>query len=182
MFPRSPLKNPQTIPFCKSKSRRQTGLLAHGGKQCMKQPRMGLSESSNIGGEPPRTHTHSHTATSSTVFNKTSILSLFQVAILQFWGSETEGRHVRLPPYFCNKYKCLSQWKICVYMASTVHASCLHTVAIVGFAAEAWERKNKRVQTHNHTALVIQSGCTVISIIGPKRLLNLESLRRCEHI
>lgn len=35
-------------------------------------------------------------------------------------------------------------------MASTVHAEGLHMVVIVGFAAEAWKRKNKRMQTYKH--------------------------------
>ncbi|RCU34937.1 hypothetical protein DVA76_18625, partial [Acinetobacter baumannii] len=61
-------------------------------------------------------------------------------------------------------------------MASTVHAeaSCLHMVVIGGFAAEAWERKNKRIQTFKHIFAMLRSGCTMISLIGPKSLLKVE--------
>lgn len=61
-------------------------------------------------------------------------------------------------------------------MASAAHAeaSCLHVVVIVGFAAEAWERKNKRMQTYKHIFVIVRSGCTVISRIGPNSLLKVE--------
>lgn len=61
-------------------------------------------------------------------------------------------------------------------MASSVHAegSCLHMVVIVGFAAEAWERKNKRMQTYRHIFVTLQYECTVVRLIGSKLLLKVE--------
>ena len=56
-------------------------------------------------------------------------------------------------------------------MASTVHA-CLHMVVIVGFAAGAWERKNK--QTYNHIFVILRYRRTVICLFGPKPLLKVE--------
>lgn len=42
-------------------------------------------------------------------------------------------------------------------MASSVHVegSCLHMVVIVGFAAEAWERKNEYMQTYRHIFVML---------------------------
>ena len=47
-------------------------------------------------------------------------------------------------------------------------------VVIVGFAAEAWERQNKRMQAYKHIFVMLWSGCTMISLIGPKLLLKVE--------
>lgn len=55
-------------------------------------------------------------------------------------------------------------------------------VVIVGFAAQPFERENKRAQTCDHIFVVLWSRCTVIRRIGPKSLLKVEFRTNFEKI
>lgn len=156
----------------------------------MKQPCMALSESSNVGGGvPPHTHTptyreplsHSLHDFQQNIYSK----SLSSCERSSNFGEANWKKKRQTAPSFAITSKNVlgrGSWgNVChngswANMASTVHAeaSRLHMVVIVEFAAEAWERKNKRMRTYNHIFVVLRPGCDVISLIGSKLLLKVE--------
>lgn len=149
---------------------------------------MALSESSNVGGVPPHTQPLSHSlhGFQQNIYSK----SLSSWERSSNFGGEANGKKTRrdtsdFSPRLQSRVKMFwgkrIRGDVCrngssVDMASAAHAeaSCLHMVVIVGFAAEAWERKNKRIQTYKHIFVILRPGCTVISLIGPKSLLKAE--------